>query len=181
MSFPCLYSNIKIIKKSTLFEKFEMRQNLNIQKRIFTKTFASSIFSVWILLGIYKCYKNTSVGLFLRFSHAYPTKSSVVKSFLKEVRKITLNNIQFCFRRPKDTGNVGQKEPNFLISRSLGKSYVGLLGWWISGASDKWNCLITWIIGQLTRRVSWTSVKLHGPLFLIETVYLLSRKISLHH
>ena len=37
MSFHCLCSNTKILNKSTLFELFEIRQNLNIQKSIFTK------------------------------------------------------------------------------------------------------------------------------------------------
>ena len=33
--------------------------------------------------------------------------------------------------------NIGQMEPNPLVSGSLGKTYVGFLGWWASGTSDK--------------------------------------------
>ena len=42
---------------------------------------------------ICKCYKNTFAGPFQMVSHAYPTKSSAVKSFLKNLAKMNLNKV----------------------------------------------------------------------------------------
>ena len=47
-----------------------------------------------------------------------------------------------------------------------------------NGGSDKWKCLILWILEQLRRRVIWTLDNLDRPLFLIEKNYLLLKKIS---
>ena len=32
---------------------------------------------------------------------------------------------------------VGQMKPKLLIRQSLGKAFVGFLGWWTSGTLDK--------------------------------------------
>ena len=72
--------------------------------------------------------------------------------------------------------SVAKMEAKLLISGSPRKIYLWFLGRWASGTLGKWNCLISWIVAEMTRWVSWTSGKLHGPLFLIETIYLLLKK-----
>ena len=69
-------------------------------------------------------------------------------------------------------------EPKILIGGLFGKTFVESLGWWTNGGSDKWNCVILWILAQLRRRVIWTLDNLDRPLFLVENSYLLLKKKS---
>ena len=50
--------------------------------------------------------------------------------------------------------NVGQMKPKLSIYGSSGKIYVGSLVCRASGTSDKWKCLISWIVGKVRGRAS---------------------------
>ena len=69
-------------------------------------------------------------------------------------------------------------EQKLLISGSSGKTYIGFLGCWQVVYVRQMKLFNLMNCRELTRRLSWTSSKSHGPFFLIETVYLLLTKIS---
>ena len=75
---------------------------------------------------------------FQRVSQTYLTKSSVIKSFLKNLSKIKLNKAhKFYLKGHNNTRNVGKMEPKILIGGLFGKTFVESLGWWTNGGSDK--------------------------------------------
>ena len=128
-----------------------------------------------MLLCICKCCKNTFDGPFQRVSHVSPTTSSVVKSFLINLIKLTLIKHIILSRGPKDTRDVRQIEPRILARGSSRKTYIGFR--WVDKCYVRQMKLFNFMncreIDSSCKldvmQVAWTS-------FLIENIYLLLKK-----
>ena len=59
--------------------------------------------------------------------------------------------------------NVCTTDETRTIDKSLGKIYVRFLGCRTSGTSEKWNCLISWIVGQVERHTSYMDLSIRHP------------------